>query len=104
MPRLRALAAVVAVLAFAAGCDDPPCGDWLQWGADPTHQSHSCVIAQRPQRLLDDIVFDPFVAQELAEAKGSLVIHYQSPLLDGDDLYMEVKSGTYLSCDPPGSG
>jgi hypothetical protein len=51
---------------------------------------------------LADIVYDPFVAQEQAEFFGDLVAHYQATLTDGNDFYMESKSGTYPSCNPPG--
>src|SRR6202042_3043302 len=47
--------------------------------------------------------YDPFAEQVAADNFG-IVVHYQVPLIVGDDLYMEVKSGTYVPCDPPGSG
>jgi hypothetical protein len=53
---------------------------------------------------LAKLVFDPFVAQEQGESQGDLLAHFQTPLLVGDDVYMLVKSGSYVSCVPPGSG
>src|SRR5262249_15052656 len=41
---------------------------------------------------------------EKAEAEGDLLAHYAAPIIAGDDLYLEVKSGQYISCSPPGSG
>jgi outer membrane protein assembly factor BamB len=79
------------------------CGDWPQWGQSPTHQGQTCSRGQPATQLLDDIVYDPFVAAEAADG-GGLIVHYQSPLIAGDDLYMEQKSGSYIECDPPGSG
>jgi hypothetical protein len=37
-------------------------------------------------------------------AKGDLLVHYQVPLVDGNQAFLEYKTGTYASCDPPGSG
>jgi hypothetical protein len=60
--------------------------------------------AQPPEALLADIVYDPFVEAEKQETGGSLLIHYAKPLVDGSGVYMEFKSGSYVSCQPPGSG
>jgi len=51
-----------------------------------------------------DFVYDPFVVLERAETSGDLVVHYQSPLVSGDDVFVEVKGGAYTPCNPPGSG
>src|SRR4029079_18391700 len=32
---------------------------------------------------------------------GDILIHYQSPLVDGTDVFMEAKSGDYTKCPPP---
>src|SRR5215813_10984598 len=76
---------------------------WAQWGANPAHDGSVSVAAQALNRKLADIVYDPFVAQEQAEQGGSLVAHYQATLVDGNDFYMESKSGTYPSCSPAGN-
>jgi hypothetical protein len=52
---------------------------------------------------LADIVYDPFVPQEQAEFGGDLLAHYASTLTDGNDFYIEMKSGTYVPCNPPGA-
>jgi hypothetical protein len=55
-------------------------------------------------------VVDESLAQELAETaspqnpQGSLLAHFQAPLTAGEDVYIEVKSGPYTSCQPAGSG
>jgi len=49
------------------------------------------------------MTYDPFVAQEQAENNGELLAHYQAPLTDGQDVFMEFISGTYNSCNPTGS-
>ncbi len=60
------------------------------------------MAGQRLNRQLADIIYDPFVPQEQAEQFGFLLAHYQVPLVDGNDVFMEFKTGTYISCDPPG--
>jgi hypothetical protein len=49
--------------------------------------------------LLDDVIYDPFVEAGKADpfGAGHLYIHYQTPLTDGDDVYMELKSGVYTA-------
>jgi hypothetical protein len=78
---------------------------WTQWGQSAAHDGQSCVRGQKPTKILDHIVYDPFEFQEMAEGGGDLFIHYQVPLNDDDgNFYMMQKGGTYTSCDPPGSG
>lgn len=86
----------------AVGIDANPV--WPQWGRTALHNSSLQIVGQSPQAQLANIVYDPFVAQEKAEAGGDLLVHYQSPLVDGPLVFMEAKTGTYVSCDPPGSG
>src|SRR5262245_24530383 len=65
----------------------------------------SCVAGQRGLRLLEQFTVDPFAAQEAAENFGALAVSYPAPLLDEDsNVFMLQKAGTYVSCDPPGSG
>ena len=80
-----------------------PDGSWLQWGRDAQHDGATPAVGVIPTKMLADIVYDPFAAQEQAEEKGELLEHYQVPLIDGDMVFMEVKTGTYTSCNPPGS-
>lgn len=83
----------------------PPASDtpfWSQWGFSPQHGGDVPVAAQTLNTQLADIVYDPFVAQEQAEFGGDLVAHYPSTLIDGNDFYIEMKTGTYVSCSPPG--
>jgi WD40-like Beta Propeller Repeat len=78
-------------------------GSWLQWGRTPQHNGASPAVGLVPTAQLADVTYDPFVAQEQAEAGGPLLAHYQVPLIDGDMVFLEYKTGTYTSCDPPGS-
>jgi outer membrane protein assembly factor BamB len=80
-----------------------PDGSWLQWGRDAQHDGATPAVGVIPTKMLADIVYDPFAAQEQAEENGELLEHYQVPLIDGDMVFMEVKTGTYTSCNPPGS-
>jgi hypothetical protein len=68
---------------------------WSQWGAGPRHNGSLSVVGQRLTRQQASVVVDPFVAQERAEANGSLLVHYQTPLSDGNEVFMAVKGGTY---------
>jgi hypothetical protein len=78
---------------------------WTQWGQGATHEGQTCITGQKPERVLDHIVYDPFEFQEMAEGFGDLFVHYQVPLNDDDgNFYMMQKGGTYTPCDPPGSG
>lgn len=81
----------------------PDDGGWPQWGRTPRHDGFAPIAGQRPERLLASVTFDPFVLAEKEEAGGDVPIHYQAPLVSGDDVFMELKSGRYRACDPPGS-
>lgn len=70
---------------------------WAQWGATPQHIGMVNVAGQGLDTKLADLVYDPFVAQEQAESESELLGHYQATLTDGNDFYMESKSGTYPS-------
>src|SRR5947209_6410456 len=76
---------------------------WPQWGQNPQHSGSINTIGQSPNRKLASMVYDPFVAQEQAENSGELLAHYQAPLTDGQDVFMEFISGNYVACSPPGS-
>ncbi|HEX4960197.1 MAG TPA: hypothetical protein VF173_05115 [Thermoanaerobaculia bacterium] len=75
--------------------------DWPQWGRTPQHTGAVNVSGQHARKLLDDVVYDPFAeANETdPEGPGALTIHYQVPLTDGDDVYMEFKTGTYTGLE-----
>lgn len=77
---------------------------WPQWGQNPQHAGFLAVAGQSLQAKLSDQIFDPFTAQEMAESGGALLMHYQVPLVSGNNVFMMFKTGTYNSCVPPGSG
>jgi hypothetical protein len=76
---------------------------WPQWGQSPQHSGSIAVLGQSPNLKLASQVYDPFVVQEQAENGGELLAHYQAPLTNGQDVFMEFISGKYVSCNPPGS-
>jgi hypothetical protein len=79
------------------------CGpSWPQWGQNPQHTGSAPIAAQTPARILADIVYDPFVSAEQADSGGDLLVHYQAPLISGDDVFMAFKTGQWISCNPPG--
>ncbi len=89
---------LVPLLASCNLDDRSTCESWRQWGNSAGHDGASCNTGQPLAATLGDITYDPFVAQEVADAGGDLVIHYQSPLIDGDDVYMMTKGGGYTPC------
>src|SRR6516165_8471521 len=77
--------------------------EWLQWAQNPQHTGFVSVEGQAPKNQLADIVYDPFVAQEQAEANGELLAHYQVPLVSKKHVYMEFKTGKWVACSTPGN-
>ena len=80
---------------------------WTQWGSNAQHTGNVAVAGQSVMANQADITYDPFVNQEKAEnttlfGEAVLTVHEQAPLTDGDDVYMETKTGSYSSCNPVG--
>jgi hypothetical protein len=75
--------------------------DWGQWGRNAQHTSATSAIGQPARNILEDIVYDPFVEAEKADPDyfGDLAVHYQVPILDGDDVFMEFKTGTFTGAE-----
>jgi hypothetical protein len=75
--------------------------EWPQWGQNQRHTGTSTAVGQTAGHILDSVVYDPFAAQEQADplTDNDLLVHYQAPLIDGNDVYMEFKTGTYTSLD-----
>lgn len=76
---------------------------WPQWAQNAQHTGMISVNGQLPSHQLARIIYDPFVAQEQAEQGGELVVHYQAPLVQGNNVYMEFKTGQWIPCNPSGS-
>jgi hypothetical protein len=68
---------------------------WSQWGANPQHTGMVSVKGQNLSHKLASTVYDQFWPKESNEGEAA---HYQAPIIDGNDLYMVRKAGTYTSC------
>ena len=88
--------ALVAALAVSA-CSSPnnPCAGWTQWSQGQSHSGDVCVAAQSPTRVLSTVQVDPFASTETFFAGGDILVHYQVPLVVGDDVYTLHKLGNY---------
>ena len=74
----------------------PP--DWPQWGLNPQHTLFDGGVTGQPLNTnIVNLIYDFNVAAEKADpnAQGTLLVHYQVPLVDGNDVYIESKDGTY---------
>lgn len=83
------------LLLLASFADAVLAGGWPQWGAGPAHENSSAATGQALDFMLSDIVYDPLAPQEQADRGDELLVHYQAPLVDGADVFMMFKSGTY---------
>ncbi len=97
-------AVIASAFSYAADDSAKSTVDWPQWARTSLHNSSTHALGQSPKVKLADITYDPFVKQEKAEASGELLAHYQVPLVDGNSVFLEYKTGKYVSCNPPGSG
>jgi hypothetical protein len=78
--------------------------NWFQWGQNSQHQGLVANAGQDATSILADKIYDPFTAAEERDSGGSLLAHYQVPLIEGNDVFMEFKTGRFIECNPPGSG
>ena len=67
---------------------------WPEWGQSGVHSSSVPNTGQDLNQILANLVYDPLVPDETA-ATGDLLVHYQVPLVDGNDVFMEFKSGVF---------
>ena len=99
--------APVAALAFAACSSSSvnPCTGWMQWSQSADHSGQVCVAGQQPARMLANLQVDPFAGFETQLASGDILVHYQVPLVVGEDVYTLHKLGDYsLPCDQSADG
>jgi len=88
-------AVIVAVGLAGIALSGASAPGWPQWAQNPQHTGFVSVKGQDLNRILADIVYDPLVPKEQNLNGGDLLVHYQVPLIDGDDVYMESKDGSY---------
>jgi len=92
------------VVQVACGDNTPPadyrfCDGWHQWGNNASHTGASCSTSQALSHMLADVEIDPFAAQEEKDTlDGDLSVHFQVPLIDGDDVFVVTKTGKYTPC------
>src|SRR5437868_5129026 len=70
---------------------------WPQFGRDPAHTGKTQVVGQRLRVLAASVVIDPFTDTERALFGDDLLVHYAVPLIDGNDIFVEIKGGMYTA-------
>lgn len=68
--------------------------DWAQWNQNPQHTGNIALAGQNLGHILAEIVYDPLAAPE-QQAEGELLSHYQVPLVQGNDVFMSFRSGSF---------
>src|SRR5216684_3711135 len=87
------MAALVFFLSVNAGAQD-----WPQWALNPQHTEFlNSTVGQPLGQNVVNIIYDFNTDAEKADpnAGGTLLVHYQVPLIDGNDVFIESKDGTY---------
>src|SRR5690242_13926970 len=95
------LAGLVAFMSISAGAQilapsKPP--DWAQWGLNPQHTLFDGGVVGQPLNTnIVYLIYDFNIDAEKADPNntGDLLVHYQVPLVDGNDVFIESKDGTY---------
>jgi hypothetical protein len=91
--RFLAVMALVVFLSLTASAQD-----WPQWALNPQHTEFlSNTTGQPLNQNLVNLIYDQNIKAEQADpnAAGTLLVHYQVPLIDGNDTFIESKDGTY---------
>ena len=95
-PRIRrALALSLALCSMTLGMTAAFADGWPQWMQNPQHTGFLNVVGQNLNHILANIVYDPLVPDEQAKNDTDLLAHSQVPLVEGNDVYMESKAGSY---------
>jgi hypothetical protein len=68
---------------------------WPQFGRDTQHTGTLNTVGQNLDAILADIQYDFNVQTELANSDGDLLVHFQTPLVDGNDVFMMSKDGSW---------
>ncbi|HEU5433402.1 MAG TPA: hypothetical protein VFU81_17185, partial [Thermomicrobiales bacterium] len=93
---MKRLGLAAALLCAACGSSSSnPCSGWMQWSQGASHSGDVCVAGQAPKTLLAKVQVDPFAATETFFSQGDILVHYQVPLVVGDDVYTLHKLGQY---------
>src|SRR5215831_3615457 len=92
---LTSVAVLAAALSIAALADQGDNVGWAQWGQNQKHQGNVSTEGQDVVSSLADTVYDPFTKAEEDATGGDLLVHYQVPILEGNDVFMEFKTGSF---------
>lgn len=95
MVRTLLIASVSSLAAITVAPAPPAAVWWGQWGRNAQHHGAVAAVAQAGTRIHANVVYDPFTDQERSGAGGNLLVHYQAPLISGNDVYMEFKTGQF---------
>jgi hypothetical protein len=71
---------------------------WPQWGLNAQHTLFDGGVNGQPLNTnIVNLIYDFNIDAEKADpnAVGDLLVHYQVPLIDGNDAFIESKDGTY---------
>jgi outer membrane protein assembly factor BamB len=91
----RLLVLLVSFVSFVLSAATASAQGWMQWGGNARHESAVAASGQRLDRIEAEVVIDPFVIPEKTLAGGNLLTHYPVPLVDGDDLFLILKGGSF---------
>ncbi len=89
------VAMAIGLLPKLASADDDGPRDWAQWGQNSLHQGFVKTVGQDAVSILADKIYDPLTQAEEDAEGGTLLVHYQVPLIDGNNVFMEFKTGTW---------
>src|SRR5258708_13374136 len=68
---------------------------WTQWGQNAQRRGMVSNNGDNLDFQVASVTYDPFVPQEQASQGGSLLAHYQSPLIEGSNVYMLLETGAF---------
>ena len=65
------------------------CQNWTQWGQNARHTGTVNVSGQKLEAALAEFKYDPLAEAIRQDAGGDLLVHYQAPIIDGNDVFIE---------------
>jgi hypothetical protein len=74
-------------------------GGWPQWGRSALHNGAAAVAAQKVERVTAEFAYDSLADAIRLDHRGSLLVHYMTPLVDGDDVFVLSRGDSrWVSC------
>jgi hypothetical protein len=72
---------------------------WPQWGRSALHNGAAAATAQDVQRVVAEFAYDSLADAIRQDHNGSLLVHYMTPLVDGDDVFVLSRGDSrWVSC------